>query len=83
MIKCFLSDHTGMGPKPETARAILTMLIWLAGPWQDCDFCVSTSMDADTSVAESPAGMMMLLPPVESLGAVMKECRIVFIRRGC
>lgn len=28
------SGPTGMGPKPETARAILTILIWLAGPWQ-------------------------------------------------
>ena len=26
------SWRTGMGPRPETARAMLIMLIWLAGP---------------------------------------------------
>ncbi len=26
--------YTGMDPKPETASATLTMVIWLAGPWQ-------------------------------------------------
>lgn len=32
-------------------------------------------MAEQTSVAASPAGMMMLVPPADSLGAVMKEYR--------
>lgn len=66
--------YTGRGPKPETARAILTMLIWLAGPWHFSDFDVSSSMAAVTTSGDTAAGMMSVVPPDDSLGAVLKGC---------
>lgn len=67
--------YTGMCPKPETARATLTMLIWLAGPWQLRDFAVSSSMASVTICGDIAAGIMSVVNPNDSLGAVCK--------RGC
>ena len=64
--------RTGIGPKPDTARATFTMVIWLAGPWADWDFAVSISRAEHISAAASPAGMMSEVPPKDSLGAVLR-----------
>lgn len=36
-------------------------------------------MASETSEADSPAGMMMLLPPADSLGAVVNECDMLLL----
>lgn len=36
-----------------------------------------------TSVSASPAGIMMLLPPTESLGAVVEVCRRMEVQIAC
>lgn len=38
------------------------------------------SMAPQTSVAASPAGIMMLVPPADSLGAVVKEYRRIDVQ---
>ena len=67
----FLS-RTGIGPKPETASAMFTTVIWLAGPWHDWDFAVTTSMAEQMSGTASPAGIVTVVPPKDNLGAVVE-----------